>query len=360
LTEDMPRKLPPYVNRHVTRHGKTLFYFRRGKGPRTPLPSPKDKTFDACYLAALAKSAPAAKKIVGVGSLEWLIARYRDSSAYRGLSKATRKQRDNIFKGIIEKAGGIAYRDITRKAIVNGREDRAATPAQARNYLDAVRGLFRWAVEVGLSDSDPTIGIKNPVRPKTKGFEIWHDDEVARYRATWPLGTRERVWLEVLIGTGARRGDAVTIGRQHFRNGMIAIETQKEGVWAYVPVLPTMREAVDRGPTGDLTLIVGATGRNLTKESFGNMFRAACRTAGVSKSAHGLRKYAATAYAEAGLSDAELESILGLVRGSAMAAHYSRNAERHRLAEGAAGKIVNAERPHLEFQSPNPAKKSAT
>src|SRR3546814_5850914 len=119
---------------------------------------------------------------------------------------------------------------------------------------------------------------------------------------------------------------------------MIGIETQKEGVWAYVPILPDMAAAIATGPTGDLTFIVGKGGGNLTKESFGNFFRIACRTAGLKKSAHGLRKYAATAHAEAGLSDAEMESIFGWVRGSAMAAHYSKKAERKRLAEGEAGK----------------------
>jgi integrase len=87
-----------------------------------------------------------------------------------------------------------------------------------------------------------------------------------------------------------------------------------------------------------------------------NMFRTACRAAGIRKSAHGLRKYSATAYAEDGLSDAELEAIFGWVRGSAMAAHYSRNAERQRLSEGAAEKIRNTKRPNLDGERPNPKK----
>jgi integrase len=166
------------------------------------------------------------------------------------------------------------------------------------------------------------------------------------------------VWLEVVIGTGARRGDAVVMGRQHVKNGMIAIETEKEGVWAYVPILPTMAEAIDIGPTGDLAFICGKTGKPVTKESFGNMFRAACRKAGVDKSAHGLRKYAATAYAEAGLTDAELESVFGWVRGSAMAAHYSKNAERQKLSQGAAERLGNAYAPHRAFPVRDKAQKA--
>lgn len=353
MTDDMPRKLPLYVNRHKTRHGKTLYYFRRGKGPRTPLPDPTNAGFHESYLTALAASGPTERRVIGAGSLEWLIAQYRGSTAYTGFSNATRRQRDNIFKHVIENAGKHPYKSITRRHIVKGREDRATTPAQSRNFLDAMRGLFRWALEAGHVSTDPTAGVANPKRVAGPGFKIWSEADVEAYRGRWPLGTRERVWLEVLIGTGARRGDAVTIGRQHLRNGLIGIETQKEGVWAYVPVLPEMAEAIEAGPTGDLTFITGKTGRNLTKETFGNMFRAACAAAGVERSAHGIRKYTTTAYAEAGLSDAELESIFGWVRGSSMAAHYSRNAERQRMAQGAAGKIANNKRPTPNGKRPN-------
>jgi integrase len=297
-------------------------------------------------------------KKVGVSSLEWLVKRYMEVSAFKDLSEATRKQRSNILKGVVDKAGKVAYRDISRSSIINGREDRADTPAQARNYLDAMRGLFRWAVDAEHINVDPTQGVKNPKRKPGPGFEIWLDAEVAAYRERWPVGTRERVWLEVLIGVGARRGDAVIVGRQHVRDGMLSVETQKEGVWAFAPILPEMQEAIDAGPTGDLTFIVGKNGRNLTKETFGNMFRTACNAAGVKKSAHGLRKYAATRYAELGLSESELETIFGWVRGSAMAAHYSKTAERQRIAKGASEKIRNAKTPHPNSNAPHPRKTS--
>ena len=43
----------------------------------------------------------------------------------------------------------------------------------------------------------------------------------------WPIGTRQRVWLDVLIYTGLRRGDAVRFGRQHVRDGIATIKTEK-------------------------------------------------------------------------------------------------------------------------------------
>jgi integrase len=61
------------------------------------------------------------------------------------------------------------------------------------------------------------------------------------------------------------------------------------------------------------------------------MFREACKAAGVDKSAHGLRKTAARRAAEAGATVNELEAMFGW-EGGTMALHYTRSANRRRLA----------------------------
>ncbi|MER9357469.1 tyrosine-type recombinase/integrase [Mesorhizobium sp. M0514] len=345
MTDDMPRKLPPFVTRERSRHGKLMFYFRRGKGQRVRLPMLGTPEFDIEYHAALTGAAPVRKAVVGVGSLRWLIARYRDGTAYRGLSEATRKQRDNIFKGVVETAGDVAYRAVTRKKIMDGREARAATPAQARNFLDAMRGLFRWALDAELIEIDPTAGVKNPPRPKGDGFAAWTEDDVIAYEDCWAEGTKERVWLHVLLYTGLRRGDAVTVGKQHVRNGVATLRTEKTGTEVNIPILPALAETLAIGPTGDLAFIVGENGRPLTKETFGNMFRTACNAAGVKKSAHGVRKIGATRAAEAGVTMRELEALFGWTGGT-MASLYTKTADRKRLAMQASEKIGNAQRPN--------------
>ena len=341
MMEGMPRKLPQYVYREVSRHGKPVYYFRRGKGKRVRLPDISDPDFDEKYHDALVANAPPKKAVAGVGTLKWLIDRYRETGAYRGLSAATRKQRDNIFRHVVEKAGHAPYRAVTRRKIVQGREDRAATPAQARNFLDAMRGLFRWAFEAELVADDPTAGVKNPSRPKSAGFEAWTEEEVVAYEERWPEGTKERVWLHVLLYTGLRRGDAVRIGRQHVRDGVATIRTEKTGTEVSIPILPALAETLAIGPTGDLAFIIGETGKPLTKESFGNMFRAACNAAGVKKSAHGVPKIGATRAAEAGATVAELEALFGWTGGT-MASHYTKTADRRRLAQQAAEKVREA------------------
>lgn len=321
-----------YLMREKTRHGKTVSYFRVKHGPRIRMPGEYGSDeFTAAYRAALAGDKPVPKAKDDPRSLAWLWKQYTGSSAYTALSSATRKQRENIMKHVLESSGKAPFKAITKAHIVDGRERRAKTPAQARNFLDAVRGLFRWALEAQLVDADPTSGVKNPKHPKNAGFPAWNDADVEKYYAQWQLGTKERVWIDVLLYTGLRRGDAVLLGRQHIRDGIASLKTGKTGTKVVIPILPPLQKTLDAGPTGDMHFIVGDTGKPLTKESFGNMFRRACNDAGVTKSAHGLRKIAATRAAEAGAAVAELEAMFGW-SGGTMASLYTRTADRRKLA----------------------------
>lgn len=332
---DTPRPRPPHLHRQVTQHGKTVWYVRVGKGPRIRIRAAfGTPEFDAEYQASIA-GLPARQPSKGsnsAGTLAWFIERYRETSAWTNLSLATRRQRENIFKHVLELAGRQPLAKITTASIMAGRDRRQDTPDQARHFLDAMRGLFRWAVKAKLVASDPTIGVDNPPRPKTDGFAVWSDDDIAAYEKRWPIGTRQRVWLDVLIYTGLRRGDAVRFGRQHVRNGVGSLKTEKNDTAVTLPILPVLSKTLEVGPCGDLTFIAGENGRPLTKESFGNLFRRACHAAGLrDRSAHGLRKAAATRAANAGATVAQLEAIFGW-NGGTMAALYTRAADRRRLA----------------------------
>jgi integrase len=203
---------------------------------------------------------------------------------------------------------------------------------QARHFIDTMRGLFEWATEAQHVKTDPTLGVKYPKQPKTGGFIPWTDDDIAAYERRWPIGTRQRVWLDVLAYTGLRRGDAVQLGRQHIRDGVAYIKTEKTDTPVALPILPSLAQSLSAGPCGDLTFIVGANGRPMTKEGFGNAFRDACRAAGLrNRSAHGLRKAAATRAAVSGATLAQLNAIFGWT-GAKMALHYIETADRTRLA----------------------------
>ena len=329
----MTRPRPPYLQQETTRHGKTVWYVRKERhGPRVRLKAEYGSPeFWQEYQDALSGLSKRPDK-ANVGTLAWLVERYRETAAWTDLSLATRRQRENILRHVLEKAGNQPASKITRAHIVDGRDRRAATPAQARHFIDTMRGLYEWATEAQHVKTDPTLGVKYPKQPKTGGFAPWTEEDIAAYERRWPIGTRQQVWLDILTYTGLRRGDVVRLGRQHVRDGIAYIKTEKTDTQVALPILSALAQTLAAGPCGDLTFIAGANGRPMTKESFGNAFRDACRAAGLrDRSAHGLRKAAATRAAVRGATLAQLNAIFGWT-GAKMALHYIETADRTRLA----------------------------
>ena len=353
----MPRPSPPRLHPERTRHGKLVWYVRRGHGRRIRLKAEYDTAeFWAQYNAALEGATPQTKQLK-TNSLSWAIDRYRNSSAWAGLSTATRRQRENIFRHVIKTAGDVPFRDITSDTIRAGRERRSKTPHSANVFLKAMRSFFAWAVEVKLVATDPTQGVKLLAGPNdANGFHTWTQEELDRFEARWPVGTRERLAYDLLLYTGLRRGDAVRVGVQHVRDGVITIRTEKHrkgkaGELITIPILEPLKLSIAATTTGDMTFLVTAEGRPWVKESFGNWFRDACRAAECRGSAHGLRKAGAVRMSHHGANERQLMAYYGWTM-SKQAAHYTQAADRERLARDAAELLLPEQRsnknlPHL-------------
>lgn len=344
MIEGMPRPRPPHLHRQVTQHGKVVWYVRIRKGPRVRLPVPYGTLdfWDAYDAAIAGKPTGGLRTKPSVGTLTWLWDRYRETGAWtKEIKQATRRQRENIMKHVLAASGSAPYTAVNAASVAAGLATRSATPSAARNFLDSVAGLFRWALAAGHVKVDPTVGVKPPKRKKGLGFPAWTRDDVEAHRARWPIGTRQYVWLSVVLYTGLRRGDLAKVGRQHVRDGVITLRTEKGGetITVTLPILAPLQEALDAGPIGDLAWICGARGEPFTKESFGNEFSTAARAAGVKKSAHGVRKIAATIAAENGATGKELDAIFGWVDGGRTSAIYTAAADRVRLAKAAMEKL---------------------
>jgi integrase len=337
---DMPRPRPPFLCREVSRHGRAVWYVRRNCKRirlRADFGTPE---FDAEYQAALTNAPqPSNKGEPAAGTLAWLIECFRGTAAWQARSESTRAKWDGLYRHVIETAGNAPLSSITPKVIRAGLERRAHTPGQAQHFLNVMRALFRWAIKAQLVKTDPTADIQAPARRRDAGIRPWTEDDVAAYEKHWPIGTRQRVWVDVLLYTGLRRGDAVRLGRQHVRDGIATIKTEKTGTMVTIPILPVLAETLAAGPCGDLSFIAGARGQPMAKASFSNDFAIACRAAGVPGSAHGVRKIAATRAANAGATVAELEAIFGW-SGGKMASHYTRAADRQHLAKRAMHKLA--------------------
>jgi integrase len=292
----------------------------------------------ANYHAAIAGETPQRGPVAGRGTLARLVDIYQASQAWARLSGATQSQRANIYRRVCKTAGDAPYASIAQKHIKDGVAARAKTPFAANDFLKAMRGLFGWAVTNDHVTSDPTKGV-NGYPHKTEGFHTWTEEEIATFETHWPVGTRERLALAILLFTGLRRGDAATLGRQHIKSGVITIRTAKTGQLVIIPILQELAEIIAATKTGDLAFIATASGAPMTTASFGNWFREACAAAGVPGAAHGLRKAFTTRLADSGASELQLNAALGWANGSRQSATYTEKANRAKLARDAMAKL---------------------
>jgi integrase len=339
---DMPRPRPPHLQRGVSRHGKPYWFVQIKRGaPKIRIREEYGTAeFDAAYQAAV-NSRPTPKRDIKAdhGTLEWAWVLYKQSASWQSKSEATRRQRENIMKHVLARAGGESLSTIDHMAISEGVDRRAKTPSQAKNFAQTLRQFFRWLKKGGIVTDNPCDGLELPKRPKTGGFKEWSIEEILQYEERWPIGTRGRVMLDVYCYTGLRRGDAAKVGKQHVRNGRISIQTEKTGQWVHIPMLDVLKRTLEAGPTGDLSFNATQSGRPYVKESLGNAFKDACKAAGImDKSAHGLRKAAATRAADNGATAHELMAIFGW-KDIKEAEVYTRAADRKRLAAQAMGKL---------------------
>lgn len=341
--EDMPRK--PFLSHEKTRHGRWVWYFKR-HGKRTRLPDEYGTIeFNAAYERALTGSAAAPEPPKPkAGSFKWLVGQYKRSAAFASLAPLTRRARDNMLTKVLEdeRIAEMPFGLVSRANIKKGMDKRAHTPNAANNFLKTMSHLFKWAVEAEHITTNPVSGLSK-VSVKTDGFHTWTVEQVEAYRAHHQIGTKPRLAIDILLFLGLRRSDAVVVGRQHMKDGIITLRTQKTGAWVYLPVFKQLKESIDATPTGDLAFLTTQTGKPFSSgASFGNWFAAQCKAAGLPDEcrAHGLRKAGATIAADQGATAHELMAMYGWSRLS-MAETYTREADKKKLARGASERLSN-------------------
>ena len=121
------------------------------------------------------------------------------------------------------------------------------------------------------------------------------------------------------------------LGRQHVQGNVIKFRTTKGDVPMELTIGDSLRRIIDASPTGDLTFLVTDYGQPFSAAGFGNKMRQWCDEAGVTGSAHGVRKAAATLAAERGATAHQLMGQFGWLT-LQQATHYTRTAERNKLA----------------------------
>lgn len=328
----------------VDRKGRARRYLQVKGHKLIPLPDePMDSPeFLSAWVAAM-KQAKGVTPRPGVGSITALCTSFLRSPAFRSHSASYQAILRRHTMAIEADGGTGLARDLLPKHIT---ADLAVlAPSVARARLKTWRAMAKHGVDTGALANDPTEGLKPPALPKTEGFPAWTREDVAAFRARWPVGMVQRGIFELLYWTGCRISDAVLIGPGMVnRDGVLAYRQTKTKGMAYVPwtcPLPTYAEPSDRDAmlaalaplSGHMTFLATRQGRARSAKSISNDVASAARKAGVEKSAHGLRKARATVNAEGGATAHQIGAWTGHESLSEVA-HYTRAVDRMRAVMG--------------------------
>ncbi|MBV9587045.1 MAG: tyrosine-type recombinase/integrase, partial [Alphaproteobacteria bacterium] len=346
------------------RHGNVRIYFRLKGQPKVRMAeTPGTPAFEEEYQRArngdltVPPIHQSARAPAAPGTMHWLCQQYYASAAFLALGESTRKVRRGLLDDICERAGAYRYTAMEPQHVAKLRDEKAQFPEAANARVKALRQLFKWACskEYRYATKNPAVDVEYLKSKNPDGFKAWTEEDLAKYEARHPIGTKARLALDLLLYTGVRRSDVVRLGPQMERwctetlddgteiNVQKLVFTEMKGRERTIkthelPILPPLRASIDAAPIGNLVYLVTAFGRPHSVKAFGNWFKRRCREAGIDeaqKAAHGLRKLGAQRCADAGATEHQLMALFGWTT-TKQAALYTRKANRFRLEAAAA------------------------
>lgn len=344
------RKLDPYVSSFVDRHGKERFRFRRDGGSRY-LPPPGTKEYREAYSEALNGVSGLAR--AKPGSVADLVSRFYQSIPFRRAGPSWQTTMRQVIEPFRNQYGPAPVSEFKTKdinlivarkmeqKIIEGKK--VGGTAAAERLREVLIRLFEFAKSEEMIDRNVAVSA-DKVGHKVKGYYPWTEADITKFRDHWPLGTKARLAIELMLWTGSRRGNAHKMAPPvNGRLKAIAVKTGKE---IDVPVAPALQAAIDAMPEGSIgeTLVVTKHGKPYSAAGWSNKVREWCDAAGLPQcTSHGLRKALTRRAADLGTSQQALKAV-GQWSSDGEVRIYAENANRKRLAEGVLAEVAEWER----------------
>jgi integrase len=267
------------------------------------------------------------------GTFAAVIDAYLNSPEFGDLAVSTKKNYRIYIKRICPVFGGASIHAIKRKHI-KGFRNKIQGRAAANQVVRVFGAIMAWAIDNDIIEVNPTRDIK---MFRGGEYKPWPDPLVEKFFSEAPP---HLVWPVAMgLWTGQRRGDVLAARWADIEDGTIHFVQQKTGAEVWVPILPALDAVLSTIPRRSLYILTTRRGLPWTPKGFTEVFGRYMRGIGAGGYVfHGLRKNFSVMAAEAGATVDELKSVTGH-KSDAMAAHYTRRANRKRLAKSAILKI---------------------
>jgi integrase len=344
--------------------GRLYYYYRRGGLRRRLKGEPDTPEFSAAYQAlhqpaeAAEKAGPAAAP--GQGTLRALIAAYKAGEEWRQHRPSTKSNYLKALNPLETHFGAIAVATIPRAFVFALRDKYACverpqadgsklivpTPRRANHMVAVLSLLMTWAVDRGWRPDNPCL---RPKKLRTgAGWRAWSDAEVDQFLTADTTPPELRLAAQLAAGTGQRGEDLIRMTWSAFDGHAIELVQEKTGTHMWVHCPAALRECLAAEPRRGLTILTRPVRRPKKGGSqyepwkidyFRHAMSTAIKDAGLTGVVtHGLRPTAAVRLAEAGCSDAQIQSVTGH-KTSAMAAYYRRGADQKSRSESAVTRL---------------------
>ena len=307
----MARKwLPDNVTEYRDRHGKRRYRFRKKGLPVYHFRFAPGTTEFLAELHAAQNAEKATVSRFAPFTYDALIDSFYRTPKWLDSADSTQA----TYRGVIErfraKNGTKDIRRVTTADIEKRLGRMAQTPAAANTFRKVLTRLHHHAQKLGWRTDNPaeaTDAFKGG-----KGFHCWTEDELDAFDERWPIGTKERLAKELLLGTALRKTDMLSVGPANREGNCLALHHTKNASDTFIEMGRDLIAAIDACPSKGITYIETIHGKPYTQTGFYNWFKRACVKAGVGHcSPHGLRKAISRRLAESGATILQGRAVTG-------------------------------------------------
>ena len=296
------RHLPKYV---YAKGRKGYLYFMRGKMLVRMPDDPTSPEFAMRYAQLLNNRivAPAKKNMKG------LIAKYMQSPRWEKLKPNTKKSYRRSFKYLEEKIGQFDPSTIKRKHVIEMRDALADKPTTANRRVGALSVLMEHAIDLDWIQHNPAKGVSN-LEGKRTARQPWPQNMIEAFRSTADPETL--LLFEMLLGTGQRIGDVLSMQWGHIEDNGITVKQGKTGARLYIPFTDRLSDILANQPRRSLHIVSQANGKPPSYNLAWRWIMDVRREIGAEAwDIHSLRHTAASELAALGLSDEHIMAITG-------------------------------------------------
>jgi integrase len=307
--------------KHVYRQRNGLYFQRRGWASQKFQSEFGTNEFWREYADILSeKDRP---RVVQARNFNALIAAYRKSPRYTNLKPRTGKDYDKFLDFFAKIMGEADPAKMKRKDVIRLRDSNAEKAYFANYALRVLRILMEYCVDLGWRETNPAKGVPE-LKTDKRVREPWPQELLDAYRRVCPLGTRERLVMELCVGTGQRIGDVLNMRWSNIEDGAVWVRQSKTSKELWVPILPELQAALGAASRHSVFLLTNERGAN--RWSYRGVADAVMRVrqqiGALDYDIHSWRYNAACELLEAGCGDDLIASVTG--QSPAMVQHYTK------------------------------------